>query len=346
MKLLVVFGLLTASINPALADQVVMKNGDRVTGTIVKKDGDALTIKTEQFGVVTASWAKVESVKVDAPVTVELQGKPVQGTLATTDGKIEIATQGTKLIAAPADVGAIRDADEQRAFERLEHPGWGQLWSGNATLGFAGSAGNAVTSTFTTGVTAARTTSTDKTSIYFNDIKASATANRISSETAQAVRGGISYDHNLNPRIFVSVSNDWENDKFQNLDLRYVIGGGFGYHFLKAGRSALDLVGGGDFNHSSYSTPLVQKTGEGYFGDTYSFKLNAVTSATQAFRIFDDLGHTGNFRANFDVGASTRLTKWLNWNLSFSDRYLNDPAPGRKTNDILYTTGVGVSFAR
>src|SRR5690349_1825352 len=70
------------------ADEVVLKNGDRVTGSIVKKDGKNLTIKTDQFGVVTTSWDQVESIKTEKPVNVVLQdGKTVQGTLATTDGK-------------------------------------------------------------------------------------------------------------------------------------------------------------------------------------------------------------------------------------------------------------------
>ncbi len=41
-----------------------------------------------------------------------------------------------------------------------------------------------------------------------------------------------------------------------------------------------------------------------------------------------------------------KLSKWLNWNVALSDRFLNHPAPGRKTNDFLYTTGLGVTFAR
>jgi hypothetical protein len=49
---------------------------------------------------------------------------------------------------------------------------------------------------------------------------------------------------------------------------------------------------------------------------------------------------------NFDVGASTKISKWLTWNVSLSDRYLSNPAPGRKTNDVLYTTGLGIIFAR
>ena len=33
------------------ADSVVLKNGDRVTGKIVKKDADLVTIQTEAMGV-------------------------------------------------------------------------------------------------------------------------------------------------------------------------------------------------------------------------------------------------------------------------------------------------------
>ncbi len=49
---------------------------------------------------------------------------------------------------------------------------------------------------------------------------------------------------------------------------------------------------------------------------------------------------------NFDAGASTQLTKWLNWNIAISDRFLNLPVAGRKKNDFLYTTGFGINFAR
>ena len=76
------------------------------------------------------------------------------------------------------------------------------------------------------------------------------------------------------------------------------------------------------------------------------YKLNAVTSLVQSFRMFNNMSDSGQYRMNFDLGANTRLFKWLTWNLGFSDRYLSNPVPGRKSNDILYTTGIGISFAR
>jgi len=326
---------------------VIMKNGDRVTGSIIKKDAKNLTIKTDQFGVVTTAWDQVESIKVDKPVTVILQGgKAVQGTVSTSNGKVEVAGPGTAVSVPPADVAAIRNSDEQKAYERLLNPGWRQLWAGTATLGFAGTSGNAKTLTFTTGVNAARITNTDKMSLYFNAIKASALVNGKSADTAQAVRGGIGYDHNITPRIFVNLFNDYEYDRFQNLDLRFVIGGGLGFHAWKTEKSLLDVLAGGDFNHSSFSTPLVRNSAEIYWGDEYSLKVTGATSLVQSFRMFNDMTNTGDYRVNFDVGATTKFAKWLNWNVSISDRYLNHPAAGRKTNDLLYTTGIGVSFAR
>jgi putative salt-induced outer membrane protein YdiY len=331
----------------AFADQVVLKNGDRLTGSIIKKDGKNLTIKTDPVGAVVVPWDQIASFIIDKPINIVLKdGKTLLGTLNVSGGKAEVVTSQTKVNIEQADVTVLRNADEEKAYQRLLHPSWGELWTGTGTVGFAGTAGNAKTLTFTTGITANRITNTDKTSLYFSLIKASASINNKTQDTAQAVRGGISYGHNVHPRLFISAFNDYEYDRFQNLDLRFVIGGGFGFHAIKTDRSRLDLVGGAAYNRSSFSTPLLRKDAELYWGDEYSLKLSSATSLVQSYRMFNDLTHTGMYRVNFDIGLSTKIFKRLSWNVSLSDRYLSDPAPGRKTNDFLYTTGLGISFTK
>lgn len=337
--------ILCSSLLPA--DILVMKNGDRVTGSIVKKDGNAVTLKSALFGTITIPWDQVDSVKTDTPLNVVLSsGKEEKSNLATTDGKVQVAGETVP----PADVKVLRDADEQKAYERLLHPGLTDLWAGTGTLGFAGTAGNAKTSTFTFGATAARPTNTDKTTLYFNVIKASAESNGVTADTAQSVRGGLGYNRNLKKKFFVNVFNDYEYDKFQSLDLRVVLGGGIGYNLLKRERSALSVVGGADWDHEKFSPPTTpafsRSSSEFYWGDDYSLKLTTRASLTQAFRMFDNLSNGGQYRVNFDLGANTQIFKWISWNLSFSDRYLSNPPAGRKTNDVVYTTGVGINFAR
>jgi putative salt-induced outer membrane protein YdiY len=328
------------------ADQLVLKNGDRVTGSIVKKDDKSITIRSDLFGVISAPWDQVESITADKPVTVVLkEGGSVQGTVATSGGKLEVATPAGRVEATPADVQALRNADEQKNYERLLNPSLLQLWTASTTLGLAGTAGNAKTTTFTTGFNAARITRTDKIALSFSTIEASALVNGRSDETAAAVRGGIAYDHNVTSRLFLTGFNNYEYDRFQNLDLRSVFGGGFGVHAVKNPRLRLELVGGGDYDHESFFT-LSRKAGEFFWGNDSNFVISRTMALVQSYRMFNNLSNTGEYRVNGDVGISTKLTKWLSWNISASDRYLSNPVAGRKRNDFLYTAGLGVTLAR
>jgi len=62
--------------------------------------------------------------------------------------------------------------------------------------------------------------------------------------------------------------------------------------------------------------------------------------------MFNNLSSSGECRVNFDTGLTTAIFKSLSWNLCLSDRYLSNPVPGRKNNDLLYSTGFGFTFAR
>jgi hypothetical protein len=330
-----------------LADQVMLKNGDRLTGKIVKKDGDKVTVKSEFLGEVAIPWSAVTNISSDEPLVVVLPGgKIVSGKIKGSDGKLEVVTPSGTETSPLTGVGALRDGDEQKAFERLEHPGLLELWAGYFDIGLSVARGNAKTDTFTTAFNASRPTRTDKTTLYFNEIYSTALVDGVSAATAQAVRGGWAYDRNVGPRLFVNVFNDYEYDKFQNLDLRFVAGGGVGLHVIKTERNQLDLPVGVAYNRESYSTPLTRNSAEGFWGDDWNYKFSGATSVRQSFRMFDNLTDLGTYRMNFDLGSATTLKKWLSWQVTASDRFLSNPVIGRQRNDILLTTGFRISFAR
>src|SRR5436190_19555489 len=102
------------------ADQVVLTNGDTITGTIVKKDGAKLTIKSEFLGEVGMPWSAVKSIRGDSEVFVQLpSGEIVKGKIATAGDQLQVAAGAETKSAPMAQVAAIRDAGEQHAFERL-----------------------------------------------------------------------------------------------------------------------------------------------------------------------------------------------------------------------------------
>lgn len=335
-----------------LADQVTLKNGDRVTGKIVKKDGGDLVVATELMGTVTIPWASVTDVKSDQDLNVVLPGdKSTKGKIAVADNKLEVAGQRAPL----AEVAAIRNEAEQKAYERLLHPGFKDLWAGAVDIGLSAARGNASANTFTSAFNAARVSRTDKTILYFNQIHSTATIAGVSANVAQAVRGGIGYNKNVSKRAFVNVFNDYEYDKFQSLDLRFVLGGGAGYIAVKNERTQLDLLGGLAYNREKFDRRLrsgapdnylIRNSAEAYWGDELTYKLSSVTALRQSFRMFNNLTNTGAYRVNFDLGLVTAIRKNIAWQITISDRYLSNPLAGRKKNDILYTTGLRFSFAK
>jgi putative salt-induced outer membrane protein YdiY len=332
----------------AQADQVILKNGDRITGKIQKKDGASLAIKSDIFGLVTIPWEAVTQVTSEEPLTVVVPGgKSVVGKIATEENKLTVKTStATESIAMP-QVAAIRNAEAQKAWERLQNPGLFSLWSGFADLGASFARGNAVTSTIATALKATRESRNDKTSAYFNQIYSNGKlADGTKATTAKAVRGGWMYDRNFRRGVFLNLFNDYEYDAFQSLDLRFVLGGGVGYSVLKNDLTQLDLLGGLDYSREKFSTPLTRNSAEGYWGNLFSRKFSKATTLTQSFRMFDNLKDAGQYRMNFDIGANTVLKKWLSWQLTLSDRFLNDPVPGHKKNDVLLTTGLRFSFKR
>ena len=57
----------------AAADQLVLKNGDRLTGTIVGADGKSVRLKTEYVGEVRVAWTGVEAITSEEPLHVTLE---------------------------------------------------------------------------------------------------------------------------------------------------------------------------------------------------------------------------------------------------------------------------------
>src|SRR5262245_49331303 len=165
--MLKIASLLSAAAAVLCADQVVLKNGDIITGSIVKKDGGKLTLRSEFLGEVSMPWTAVQSVKSDETLTVHLPGgDTVAGKVTTVDGRLEVAGKTASL----AEIGDMRNPAEQKSWERIQHPGVFELWSGSFDLGLAFARGNARTDTLTTSMNATRVTRHDKIALSFRQI--------------------------------------------------------------------------------------------------------------------------------------------------------------------------------
>lgn len=346
--------LLTSSFTlTALADQVTLKNGDRLTGTIVRKDDDTLIFKSDLAGEVKIAWDSVADLQSSNPVFVTLKsGEVLAGKVDVSPESLQVESKDTgESNTARENIAAVRSPAEQQAYdaqiERYRHPKLTDLWAGFVDLGFSQARGNSRTSTITTTANAARMTSRDKISVYFTSLYSSNSTTGISILTANAIRGGIKYDLNLSPRLYTFALSDMEYDQFQDLDLRFAPAGGLGYHVWKRNdKTYFDLQGGASLDQEFFSTNLKRTSGEALAGQSFSWQMTERTSFKQTFALFPNLTNRGDYRMNFDATTTTAFWKWLGWQFTVSDRLLSNPVPGRKKNDLLLTTGLRLTFAR
>jgi putative salt-induced outer membrane protein YdiY len=329
------------------ADHVTLNNGDTITGTIVKKDGDKLIFKSEFLGEVTMPWTAVKSIKSDSELTVVLpSGESVKGKVETEGDQLRVVASGQTKAAPIAAVAAVRNDAEQHTFERMQHPRFLELWTGQVDLGLALARGNARSATLTTGFTATRATRNDKVALYLNQIYATARVNNVTDTIASAVRSGWKYNRNFDGRLFVTGFNDYEHDRFQNLNLRFVAGAGLGVRAAKTDRAQLDFDAGLDYQRENFLNGLTRNSAEVNTGDNAVYQLSKFTSLSQSARFFAKVTDGSGYRFNFDLSTTTVLRKWLGWNVTASDRFLSNPVQGRQRNDLLVSTGFRLTFAR
>jgi putative salt-induced outer membrane protein len=338
----------------ASADTVVMKNGDRLTGTVETSDGKNVTLKTDYAGEIQIQWSSITEIKTDNPIYVVMPDKSaVSGTVTTEGGNIIVhPASGAPVQLAIAQVTVVRGAAQETAYEKSLHPGILENWKGGINLGFALARGNSETTNLTTGFTADRKTMNDEITAYFTSLYS--TNDKTGGGTiANSIVGGVKYDRNITKRVFAFVSGDFTHDELQFLNIRGIYSGGLGYHLISNPNTTLDLLAGVNYTHESYgaghalgSVAVSRNLAGVTTGEAGMHKFGKNTTATEVFYFYPDLSNTGQYRFSFDAASVTQINKWFGWQIGLSDRYVSDPPiVGTKANDVIFTTGVNLRFA-
>jgi putative salt-induced outer membrane protein len=354
--------ILSLWIVPSLfADQITLKNGDHLTGKIVKSDDKKLVLHTDAAGDVTIDLSAISQITTDQPLHIATKDKKtVVGTVSANDGTLEVSTTSSGKVEVPeSSIVTIRSDAEETAYEKSLHPGLLHGWNGGASVGFSLARGNSETSNLALALNAVHPTERDKliitlSSIYTNNDLATP------SEVANLIQGGIEYDYNLGPRFFLNAEAQFISNALQDLDLRSIYGGGVGVHAIKSDSTTLDLIGGLNYTHETYSDgplvtpPTIPPTFTSYgvtnrflaatIEDDFMHKLGKTTVLTEKLDFYPGLTDHGQYQMAFLFGTVTKVSKWLGWQNQFSDIYVSNPPVTSKKNDVILTTGLNISF--
>jgi len=324
-----VLGLAVAA--RAADDVVALKNGDRISGTIVKMAAGKLVVKTSYAGEITIDWKDVASLESDTArrtklasgdiVSVTFERKP-DGTFY-----LHSSTLGPGLEVQPDQIIGIAVP---------EHPSW----SGSVAASFSGKSGNSSAENWGFKGDATRESETDRWSF-------TARADQQTTEgttTVQQVfaRGG--YDYFLSKRWFLNAFTTLEHDKLQDLILRTRVGAGPGYWFAKTDDFKLSGVLAPFYINENFDAGKDDDSVGLSVSEDLAWKIGHKRSLHQRLDLYPDLTDANNFQLQFEVGL--RQSMYGNWfaEANFVDRYDNTPTDAKEKNDLLYGLALGYQY--
>ena len=239
-------GLLSGT---ALADSVVLDNGDRLSGTVVQMTADALEIETTYAGKVKLSWARVRRIETEAPVRVQL----VDGT--EFDGQLQDADAGQlRVDRGRAAQPATLTLDRVAAINPPRHPDRAVL-TGRASAGGSFTQGNTdAQSLHLSGELVARKPT--------QRVTLNGEANEAEQNGARSAsnwRLGAKYDHFINPRTYYYANTRFDHDSQADLDLRSTFGLGVGRQLIDRKDKTLSIEGGVSLVNENYASAESQR---------------------------------------------------------------------------------------
>lgn len=324
--------LFVAGLSPGLADEVYLRNGDRLTGTVVTMEEEAVTLNTAYGGTITISWKEVERVTTEQPVTVQLR-RPVDGTdwtdwLYTRYGSLSTTNIGGEGGLSPGEVRAINPPPPIR-------------YRGTLNVGGNRTQGN--TNTQAVNLSTRWSLRTD-----WHRVLAEGKFNYGEVGRQVTVRNSaasLKYDLFLSKKVFVNTEGLIEKDTFQNLTLRTTLGSGLGYQFIETSRATLSTVAGLAYVGEDYTNAPQTKTPSARWSVRGEFAL--IPDRVKVFHRhegFYDFGERGALRVFADQGLRITVLGNLFLNIEYDLRYNGAPAPGRRRTDETVIFGVGYEF--
>ncbi len=317
-------------VSPAGADQILLDNGDRVTGKVQSIDGDTLTFTTEYAESFKIKTHRIEKIRTEEPVEVFLSnGWRVKGRLRTgADGRLAILS----------DEGAVKAFLNPKKVHFVKPPDG--KWSGNLSLGGSLQSGNTDRASYVIDFTVKREYRDDRVKFRF--------LHNYSEEdkevTSRNTYGNLKFDHFFDPKWYLYLGLEMLRDEFKDLNLRTTIGPGLGYRVWNDPVKTLELEAGISYFSEDRMTGEDQQwaTGRGAFN--FSYRLTERLLLTDELVIFPSAEDLADYKLRNEVALKTDLGN--GWTLKLANILEHDskPSPGVEKTDLTSTVALGYDF--
>jgi putative salt-induced outer membrane protein YdiY len=159
----------------------------------------------------------------------------------------------------------------------------------------------------------------------------------------ETLHGVSQYNHLFGERFYGFFNLEGLHDGIADLQYRFTFSPGVGYYFVKTTNTTFASEFGpglitqrlGDVDTTYATLRLAER---------FEHKLNDGARVWERAEILPQVNKLQNFLVNAEVGAEAALTKTFSLRVTLQDNFVDQPAPGRKKNDVKLISGVVYKF--
>jgi len=336
-KVMILLVSLLVFAQSSYGDEIHFKNGDRLTGKIVRLVGGKLVITSDVAGEVTVDLSNIQTLSSDEPITVNLKdGTGFEQKLSSSEaGRFSI--EGNETIKAQefavADIVSINPPIPK--------------WTGNISAGITSTHGNTKTSSMTGSAKLKKRTEKDRTTLSADYAKAKQDDpdTGVEETIEDWWRARAKYDYFFSKKMYGYMDGRYEKDAVAELDRRVTVGGGAGYQWIESADMNFSTELGLASLYEKYDNQTDSNSEvSAQLGYSFDKKLRKNLSFIHELTYYPALEKPSNYYLTTTAELRAGLTNALFMNFKTILDYDATPAIGAHKTDVKYFLGLGYSF--
>jgi putative salt-induced outer membrane protein YdiY len=340
-RIVLTFALIAGSSVIARADEVLFKNGDRITGKVLSVAEGKMTLDSKLAGTIKVDMADVKTFSTDAPIAVRTKdGQRLTAPATAGDA-------GTIKLTPPAAAAHATGAPQRTVpFDDLKYVNFSEAWTGSVVAGAMFTRGNSYTDQANVALDLTRRTEQDRwifgAAYNFGRQRSGGAGDTFTSTDNWFASG--EYDYFLNPKLFVFASLRYDHDRIANLDHRLTPSVGVGYQWL----DAPDLKFATEAGIAYVVEHFDDDTSNDHLAAKLAYhlrkKFNESVELFHNLEYYPSLERVDDYLVITDAGVRATLTQKMFAEYKLEFRYDSTPAADASRSDLRHMVGVGWKF--
>jgi hypothetical protein len=359
-----VTGLAQSNAAKPAPDVIVFTNGDQLTGTLERAEGDSFVFKSDVVGEVTVSADKIKELHAGGKFVALKNGEKITrtskqpGTVTYADSAVTVAATSSNAseVVPVKDLSHLIDSVTYNK-EVTSNPGIWYGWNGSISGGITLVESTQTGQTYNLAVNLIRLVPT----VAFLPPRTRSTVNvletygKITQPTVPQTtpptpdtvaktnifHADAEHDKYFTTKLYGLVGASFDHNFAQGLNLQQIYGVGLGWTLIQTPKQEFDVKADVHYERQNFQppTPSTDLIGSS-FTEMYHRNLPAKIIFTENGTFIPAWNDSNAYSAIFGAGLQLPTYKRFSLNVNVLDNYLHNPAFGYKNNSLQFVTGV------